>query len=288
MTNQKRKTLKKSNKISFEFFPPKNKEMETSLWRNLKRLEPLRPQFVSVTYGAGGSTRDRTHDLVKQIKSKTSMQPAAHLTCMGSTVREIEKIADSYWKDGIRHIVALRGDIPEEKISRDEKLKYASDLIKILKKNYNFEITVSAYPELHPESSSIEQEFDILKKKIDLGATKAITQFFFDTKKFLVFLEKARKKNINIPIIPGILPITNFKRTLKFSESMNCSIPDWLKKMFIGLDSDIETRKLVAASVAAEQCKTIYKEGIKDFHFYTLNRADLTFAICHILGIRKQ
>ena len=280
--------MKKSNKISFEFFPPKNKEMETSLWRNLKRLEPLRPQFVSVTYGAGGSTRDRTHDLVKQIKSKTSMQPAAHLTCMGSTVREIEKIADSYWKDGIRHIVALRGDIPEEKISRDEKLKYASDLIKILKKNYNFEITVSAYPELHPESSSIEQEFDILKKKIDLGATKAITQFFFDTKKFLVFLEKARKKNINIPIIPGILPITNFKRTLKFSESMNCSIPDWLKKMFIGLDSDIETRKLVAASVAAEQCKTIYKEGIKDFHFYTLNRADLTFAICHILGIRKQ
>lgn len=287
MTNQKRKTLKKSNKISFEFFPPKNKEMETSLWRNLKRLEPLRPQFVSVTYGAGGSTRDRTHDLVKQIKSKTSMQPAAHLTCMGSTVREIEKIADSYWKDGIRHIVALRGDIPEEKIPRDKKLKYASDLIKILKKNYNFDITVSAYPELHPESSSIEQEFDILKKKIDLGATKAITQFFFDTKKFLVFLEKARKKNIHIPIIPGILPITNFKRTLKFSESMNCSIPDWLKKMFIGLDSDIETRKLVAASVAAEQCKTIYKEGVKDFHFYTLNRADLTFAICHILGIRK-
>ena len=286
MNNQKKK-LKQSNKISFEFFPPKNKEMESSLWRNLKRLEPLRPQFVSVTYGAGGSTRDRTHDLVKQIKSKTSMKPAAHLTCMGSTVREIEQIADSYWNDGIRHIVALRGDIPEEKIPRDKKLKYASDLIKILKKNYNFDITVSAYPELHPESSSIEQEFDILKKKIDLGATKAITQFFFDTKKFLVFLEKARKKNINIPIIPGILPITNFKRTLKFSESMNCSIPDWLKKMFIGLDSDIETRKLVAASVAAEQCKTIYKEGVKDFHFYTLNRADLTFAICHILGIRK-
>ena len=256
------------------------------MWKNLRRLEPLKPQFVSVTYGAGGSTRDRTHKLVKQIKHKTNIEPAAHLTCMGSSVDEIENIADKYWDDGIKHIVALRGDVPKKKSYQDKNLRFATDLIRVLKKKRDFEITVSAYPECHPDSKSIEQEFDILKKKIDLGANRAITQFFFDTSKYLKFIEMAQKKNIQIPIIPGILPITNFNKTIQFAKSMNCSIPLWLKKMFNGLDEDSETRKLVAASVATEQCKEILNEGIKEFHFYTLNRADLSFAICHLLGVK--
>lgn len=273
--------------VSFEFFPPKDSVMENSLWKNLRRLEPLEPQFISVTYGAGGSTRDRTHKLVKQIKLNTKLEPAAHLTCIGSNVYEIEEIAEQYWDDGIRHIVALRGDIPEENSHLDERLKYATDLIKLLKKKRDFEITVSAYPECHPDSISMNQEFEILKKKIDLGATRAITQFFFDTSKYLKFIEIAQKKNINIPIIPGILPISNFNKTLKFANSTNCKIPKWLTEMFNGLEKDFETRKLVAASIATEQCKQILKEGVEEFHFYTLNRSDLTFAICHLLGVKK-
>lgn len=273
-------------RVSFEFFPPKNKDMELSLWKNIKRLEPLNPQFVSVTYGAGGSTRDRTHELVKDIKSKTSIEPAAHLTCVNSGVEEILQIADKYWNDGIRHIVALRGDKTIAGEKSKNRLKYATDLIKLLKNCNNFDITVSAYPECHPDSKNMEQEFDILKKKIDLGATKAITQFFFDTEKYIEFVDKAIKKNIKIPIIPGILPITNFRRTLTFSKATNCSIPPWIKRMFKGLDSDPKTRELIAASVAAEQCQKILKEGINEFHFYTLNRADLSFAICHILENR--
>lgn len=273
-------------RVSFEFFPPKNKDMELSLWKNIKRLEPLNPQFVSVTYGAGGSTRDRTHELVREIKSKTSIEPAAHLTCVNSGVAEIVEIADKYWNDGIKHIVALRGDKTIGGKKSKHKLKYATDLIKLLKNCNNFDITVSAYPECHPDSKNMEQEFDILKKKIDLGATKAITQFFFNTEKYIEFVDKAIKKNIKIPIIPGILPITNFRRTLSFSKATNCSIPQWLKRMFKGLDSDPKTRELIAASVAAEQCQKILNEGINEFHFYTLNRADLSFAICHILETR--
>ena len=278
--------LKKSLKVSFEFFPPKDQKMSQTLWKSIKRLEPLEPQFVSVTYGAMGSTRSRTHDLVKKIIKETNIQPAAHLTCVGSKVSEIEDIARNYWSDGIKHIVALRGDVPKNKESREE-LNYATDLIKVLKRVNDFEITVSAYPEGHPDSKIKDQDIDFLKRKIDLGATRAITQFFLDTNLFIEFLNKLRQKNINIPIIPGILPVTNCEKTIQFSNSMNVKIPDWLKNMFVGLDSDPETRKLVAANISAEQCKTLAKEGVNEFHFYTLNRADLSFAICHILGIRS-
>jgi methylenetetrahydrofolate reductase (NADPH) len=271
--------------VSFEFFPPKNKVSIDSLWSNIRRLEPLQPKFISVTYGAGGSTRENTHKLVKEIKKETSLTPAAHLTCIDSSVKEIERIADDYWHNNIKHIVALRGDTPKVKQGKNE-LKFATDLIKVLKKKFDFEITVSAYPEKHPDSRSIEQEYDILKMKIDLGANKAITQFFFDINSYFDFLDGAIKRGISIPIIPGILPVTNCKRTMEFAKKMNCKIPRSLVEMFKGLDSDIETRKLVATTIVYDQCMKLISSGIKDFHFYTLNRADLSFAICHILGIR--
>ena len=271
--------------VSFEFFPPKNKVSIDSLWTNIKRLEPLKPKFISVTYGAGGSTRENTHSLVKEIKQKTNLIPAAHLTCIDTSVEEIERIAEDYWKNDIKHIVALRGDVPNTK-TNSGKLKYATDLIQILKKKFNFEITVSAYPEKHPDSKNLEQEFDVLKKKIDLGATKAITQFFFDINCYFDFIDGALKRGIKIPIIPGILPVTNCKKTMQFASKMNCKVPYSLVKMFKGLDSDIETRKLVATTIVYDQCMKLISSGIKDLHFYTLNRADLSFAICHILGIR--
>ena len=271
--------------VSFEFFPPKNKVSIDSLWTNIKRLEPLKPKFISVTYGAGGSTRENTHSLVKEIKQKTNLIPAAHLTCIDTSVEEIERIAEDYWKNDIKHIVALRGDVPNTK-TNSGKLKYATDLIQILKKKFNFEITVSAYPEKHPDSKNLEQEFDVLKKKIDLGATKAITQFFFDINCYFDFIDGALKRGIKIPIILGILPVTNCKKTMQFASKMNCKVPYSLVKMFKGLDSDIETRKLVATTIVYDQCMKLISSGIKDLHFYTLNRADLSFAICHILGIR--
>jgi methylenetetrahydrofolate reductase (NADPH) len=271
--------------VSFEFFPPKNKVSIDSLWSNIRRLEPLQPKFISVTYGAGGSTRENTHKLVKEIKKETSLTPAAHLTCIDTSVKEIERIADDYWHNNIKHIVALRGDTPKVKQGKNE-LKFATDLIKVLKKKFDFEITVSAYPEKHPDSRSIEQEYDILKMKIDLGANKAITQFFFDINSYFDFLDGAIKRGISIPIIPGILPVTNCKRTMEFAKKMNCKVPRSLVEMFKGLDSDIETRKLVATTIVYDQCMKLISSGIKDFHFYTLNRADLSFAICHILGIR--
>ena len=271
--------------VSFEFFPPKNKVSIDSLWSNIRRLEPLQPKFISVTYGAGGSTRENTHKLVKEIKKETSLTPAAHLTCIDTSVKEIERIADDYWHNNIKHIVALRGDAPKVKQGKNE-LRFATDLIKVLKKKFDFEITVSAYPEKHPDSRSIEQEYDILKMKIDLGANKAITQFFFDINSYFDFLDGAIKRGISIPIIPGILPVTNCKRTMEFAKKMNCKVPRSLVEMFKGLDSDIETRKLVATTIVYDQCMKLISSGIKDFHFYTLNRADLSFAICHILGIR--
>ena len=272
--------------VSFEFFPPKNPDAIRSLWLNIKRLEPLNPKFISVTYGAGGSTRENTHNLVKEIQIKTKLNPAAHLTCIGSSRVEIEKIADDYWNTGIKHIVALRGDEPKilPKIKGD--FQYATELIEVLKKRHDFEITVSAYPEMHPDSSSMENEYDVLKKKIDLGATKAITQFFFDSRYYIEFIEGALKRGIKIPIVPGILPVTNCQKTLEFAKKMNCKMPEWLVKMFEGLDSEPETRKLVAATIVYDQCRELISNGIEDFHFYTLNRADLSFAICHILGIR--
>tara|TARA_E500000178_G_scaffold61008_1_gene57646 strand:+ start:520 stop:1368 length:849 start_codon:yes stop_codon:yes gene_type:complete len=271
--------------VSFEFFPPKNKVSIDSLWSNIRRLEPLQPKFISVTYGAGGSTRENTHKLVKEIKKETSLTPAAHLTCIDTSVKEIERIADDYWRNNIKHIVALRGDTPKV-IQGKNELRFATDLIKVLKKKFDFEITVSAYPEKHPDSRSIEQEYDILKMKIDLGANKAITQFFFDINSYFDFLDGAIKRGISIPIIPGILPVTNCKRTMEFAKKMNCKVPRSLVEMFKGLDSDIETRKLVATTIVYDQCMKLISSGIKDFHFYTLNRADLSFAICHILGIR--
>ena len=205
--------------VSFEFFPPKNQVSIESLWTNIKRLEPLKPKFISVTYGAGGSTRENTHSLVKEIKKKTSLEPAAHLTCMGTSYQEIEKIAEDYWNTGVRHLVALRGDVPKEiDGNKQNDFKYATDLIRFLKGKYDFEITVSAYPEMHPDSDSLEQEYDVLKKKIDLGATKAITQFFFNVNAYFEFVDGALKRGINIPIIPGILPVTNCKRTLQFAK----------------------------------------------------------------------
>ena len=271
--------------VSFEFFPPKNKESIESLWSNIRRLEPLQPKFISVTYGAGGSTRENTHNLVKEIKKKTNLIPAAHLTCIDTSVQEIEKIADDYWNNDIKHIVALRGDVPLVKKGKNE-LSFATDLIKVLKRKFDFEITVSAYPEKHPDSKSIEQEYDVLKKKIDLGANKAITQFFFDVNSYFDYLDGAIKRGISIPIIPGILPVTNCKKTMEFAKKMNCKVPKSLSDMFQGLDSDNETRKLVATTIVYDQCMKLISSGIKDFHFYTLNRADLSFAICHILGIR--
>ena len=274
--------------VSFEFFPPKNEESISSLWQNINRLEPLKPRFISVTYGAGGSTRENTHNLVKEIKKKTDLQPAAHLTCINSTKKEIELIANDYWSSGIKHIVALRGDPPKNISSVKSDFKYATDLISFLRKKYDFEITVSAYPETHPDSDSIEQEYDILKKKIDLGATKAITQFFFDVEYYFKFIDGALKRGIKIPIIPGILPVTNCKRTIEFAKKMNCKMPIKLENMFKGLDSDQETRKLVAATIAYDQCDKLINGGVNDFHFYTLNRADLSFAICHILGVKPK
>ena len=274
--------------VSFEFFPPKNEGAISSLWNNINRLEPLKPRFISVTYGAGGSTRENTHDLVKQIKKKTNLQPAAHLTCINSTKEEIELIANDYWISGIKHIVALRGDVPTHNNNVKSDFKYATDLISFLRKKHDFEITVSAYPEIHPDSNSIEQEYDVLKKKIDLGATKAITQFFFDVEYYFKFIDGAIKRGIKIPIIPGILPVTNCERTIEFAKKMNCKMPTKLKNMFKGLDSDQETRKLVAATIAYDQCDKLISGGVKDFHFYTLNRADLSFAICHILGVKPK
>ena len=274
--------------VSFEFFPPKNEGAISSLWHNINRLEPLKPRFISVTYGAGGSTRENTHDLVKQIKKKTNLQPAAHLTCINSTREEIELIANDYWSSGIKHIVALRGDPPKNSNRIKSDFKYATDLITFLRKKHDFEITVSAYPEIHPDSNSIEQEYDILKKKIDLGATKAITQFFFDVEYYFKFIDGAIKRGIKIPIIPGILPVTNCKRTIEFASKMNCKMPIKLKNMFEGLDSDQETRKLVAATIAYDQCDKLISGGVNDFHFYTLNRADLSFAICHVLGVKPK
>ena len=278
----------KALRYGFEFFPPKNQESIDSLWTNIRRLEPLNPSFISVTYGAGGSTRENTHSLVKEIKKKTSLEPAAHLTCYGTSLNEIEKIADDYWSSGVKHLVALRGDVPKEKKTKNNDFRFATDLIKVLKSKHDFDITVSAYPEMHPDSKTKEQEYDVLKKKIDLGATKAITQFFFDVEYYFKFIDGAVKRGIKIPIIPGILPVTNCERTIEFAKKMNCKMPIKLKNMFKGLDSDQETRKLVAATIAYDQCDKLISGGVKDFHFYTLNRADLSFAICHILGVKPK
>lgn len=278
-------------RVSFEFFPPATEKAEASLWAVIERLAPVRPSFVSVTYGAGGTTRARTHDTVVRIAKETDLKPAAHLTCVGAAQEEIDAIARRYWQAGIRHIVALRGDAPKGQDPYQPYpggYAYASDLVAGLKKVGDFEISVAAYPEVHPDAVSAEDDLDNLKRKIDSGASRAITQYFFDPDVYLRFLDKARANRIDVPIVPGILPVTNFAQVKKFSELCGTSVPDWLADLFEGLDDDAETRKLVAAFIAAEQCRVLYANGVRDFHFYTINRADLTFAICHILGVRPH
>lgn len=278
-------------KYSFEFFPPKTDELEQKLWQSVKKLESLNPRFVSVTYGAGGTTRERTHKTVIRILKETKLKPAAHLTCVGASRKEIDEIAKGYWDEGVRHIVALRGDAPKGTTKYEphpEGYAYASDLVKGLKKIGDFEISVAAYPEMHPEAKSLDDDIENLKKKIDNGATRAITQFFFDPALYLKFIEKTAKAGIKVPVVPGIVPISNFKQIVKFSEACGASIPKWLAKLFEQAEDDPETHNIISSVVAYEQVKMLLSEGIREFHFYTLNRADLTYAVCQLLGVRKK
>jgi methylenetetrahydrofolate reductase (NADPH) len=281
----------KSPAISFEFFPPKTEEMERSLWETIKRLAPLAPSFVSVTYGAGGSTRERTHSTIARILSETDLLPAAHLTCVGASRGEIDDIVSRYHELGVRHIVALRGDprggIGTAYVTHPDGYKTSAELVAGIKKRYpDIEVSVSAYPEKHPESRDFDADIDMLKAKVDAGAARAITQVFFDNDLYFRYLDRVRARGIDIPIVPGIMPMHNFKQARIFVTRAGTSVPDWLAEKFEGLDDDAETRKLVAATVAAGQVQKLAKHGVDTFHFYTMNRADLVFAICHLLGIR--
>src|ERR687893_65342 len=279
-------------KVSFEFFPPKTPEMEATLWSSIERLAPLQPRFVSVTYGAGGSTRERTHNTVARLVRETPLRPAAHLTCVAATTAEIDEVVQSYWDAGVRHIVALRGDpvggigTPYE--AHPGGYRQTCDLVAGIKRVGDFEVSVSAYPEKHPEASSLDADIDALKAKVDCGADRAITQFFFDNDLYFRYLDRVRARGIDIPIVPGIVPVQNFKQTANFASKTGASVPDWLAARFEGLENDVETRKLVAAAVAAEQVIDLVDRGVSEFHFYTMNRADLVYAICHLLGLRAQ
>lgn len=275
--------------VSFEFFPPKTDKMQEQLWASIERLTPLKPKFVSVTYGAGGTTRERTHDTVVRIQNEKNVAAAAHLTCVGATRAEVDDVARRYWEAGIRHIVALRGDPPEGETSYKPHpggYPFAVDLVAGLKRVADFEISVAAYPECHPEAKNFDADIDNLKRKIDAGADRAITNFFFDPAVFCRFRDQAVKAGINADIIPGLIPVTNITQTEKMAVRCGATVPDWLREVFSGLDEDAETRRLVSATVVAEQVRALVREGVKDFHFYTLNRADLTYTICHILGVR--
>jgi methylenetetrahydrofolate reductase (NADPH) len=276
--------------VSFEFFPPRTEAMEAQLWRAIERLAPLNPSFVSVTYGAGGTTRERTHATIRRMLSETNMKPAAHLTCVGSTVDEINSIVRDYMASGVRHIVALRGDMPEPGPYEQIEGGYATtpDMIRGIREIGPFEVSVSAYPEKHPESPSIEHDYALLKAKIDAGATRAITQFVYDTDAVLRFADRAYREGIRVPIVPGIMPPTNFKGVVRMAQRSGATVPLWLVKKFEGLDDDLETRKLISATVVAEQVEKLRRHGFDAFHFYTLNQADLTYAICHLLGVRPQ
>jgi methylenetetrahydrofolate reductase (NADPH) len=274
--------------ISFEFFPPKTPALETQLWSCIERLATLRPDFVSVTYGAGGSTQERTHATVLRIIRETSLVPAAHLTCVGASRGAVDDVARRYWDAGVKHIVALRGDAPngEPYAPHPDGYAYAADLVAGLKKIADFEITVAAYPEIHPAAASADADLDNLKRKLDAGATRAITQVFFDNNIFLGFLDRALAAGITAPIVPGIMPVTNFAGAQKFASACGTAIPAWMADLFTGLDDDAETRRMVAAATAAEQVRTLQANGVDEFHFYTLNRADLTYAIARILGVK--
>jgi len=277
--------------VSFEFFPPADAAMEATLWRSLERLAPLAPRFVSVTYGADGSTRERTHNVVTRIQRDTSLTGAPHLTCVGAARGEILEIARAYWDEGVRHVVALRGDPPREHgpyRPHDGGFAYAADLVAGLRAVAPFDISVAAYPEVHPEAGSAQADLDNLKRKIDAGASRAITQFFYDSEVYLRFRDRCAAAGIHAPIVPGILPITRFPQVLRFARACGASIPQWLHERFAGLEEDEETRRLIAASVAIEQVQALSAHGVREFHFYTLNRAELTYAICHALGLRPQ
>jgi methylenetetrahydrofolate reductase (NADPH) len=277
--------------VSFEFFPPKTEKMEETLWTSVQTLEPLQPRFVSVTYGAGGSTRARTHATVERIARETSLQAAAHLTCVEASRAEIDDVAREYWAAGVRHIVALRGDSPEQGTSfgaRPDGYRNAADLVAGLKRVAPFEISVAAYPEAHPDSPSKAADLDNLKRKIDAGADRAITQFFFSPDCFFRFRDDVAAAGIEAEIVPGILPVSNVAQTRKFAAMCGASIPPWMGKLFEGLDDLPAARQLIAATVAAELCGQLYAGGVRHFHFYTLNRAELSYAICHLLGLRPK
>jgi methylenetetrahydrofolate reductase (NADPH) len=278
--------------VSFEFSPPKTSDAEALLWQAIRRLEPLNPEFVSVTYGAGGSTRERTHRTVLRMLRETTLAPAAHLTCVEASRVEVDEVIADYWNAGVRHIVALRGD-PPGKIGgayepRADGYANATELSRAIKASAPFEVSVGLYPQVHPESASIEHDIDVLKAKIDVGATRAITQFFFDIDGFLRFMEKVRAAGVSIPICAGIMPVTNFKALKSMAAPCGIDLPAWLGNLFEGLDKDPDTRRLIACSVAAEMCAKLEEEGFPDFHFYTLNRADLVYAICRVLGVREE
>lgn len=275
--------------VSFEFFPPADAAMEATLWSSIQRLAPLSPRFVSVTYGADGSTRERTHHVVTRIQRETQLTGAPHLTCIGAQRQEILDIAKAYWEQGVRNIVALRGDPPQGQTTYTPHpggFDYAVDLVAGLRSVADFDISVAAYPEMHPEAPSRDFDLTYLKRKIDAGANRAITQFFYDTDAYLRFRDECAAQGITASVVPGILPITRFPQVLRFAARCGAAVPDWLKHRFDGLDDDPDTRRLIAASVAIEQVQKLQREGVREFHFYTLNRAELTYAICHALGVR--
>jgi len=277
-------------RVSFEFFPPKTEKMEENLWRSIERLAPLGPSFVSVTYGAGGSTRERTHQTIERILKETTLTPAAHLTCVDASREEVDEVVRQYWETGVRHFVALRGDgqngVGGKYVPREDGYRNAVELVAGLKAFADFEISVAAYPEKHPESPDFATDIDLLKRKVDNGATRAITQFFFDNDVFERYVERVRRAGIYIPIVPGIVPIHDFVKVARFSNATGAKIPSWLAERFDGLEEDPQTRSHVAAAVCAEQVLDLQKRGLSDFHFYTMNRADLVYSICHILGMR--
>jgi methylenetetrahydrofolate reductase (NADPH) len=277
--------------VSFEFFPPGDAAMEATLWTSVQRLAPFAPRFVSVTYGADGSTRERTHNVVTRIQRETALTGAPHLTCVGASRAEVLEIARAYWAQGIRHIVALRGDPPagsSQYVPHPDGFAYGADLVAGLRSVADFDISVAAYPETHPEAASSAADLDNLKRKVDAGATRAITQFFFDTDAYLRFRDRCVAAGIGVSIVPGILPITRFPQVTRFAARCGASVPEWLAERFAGLDDDPDTRRLIAANVAIEQVSRLKRHGVSEFHFYTLNRAELSYAICHALGLRPQ
>ncbi len=279
-------------RVSFEFFPPKTEEMEKTLWESITRLAPLAPNFVSVTYGAGGSTRERTHSTIKRILAETALAPAAHLTCVAASREEIDGVIRDYCASGVHHIVALRGDpvsgIGERYAPHPGGYCNGADLVAGIKRQADVEVSVSAYPEKHPDSPTVQADIDMLAAKVDAGAARAITQFFFENDLYFRYLDRVRARGIEVPIVPGILPVQNFKQTRSFAARCGACVPDWLARRFEGLDEDAATRKLIAAAVAAEQVLDLVDRGVTDFHFYTINRADLVYAVCHLLGLRPS